>query len=121
MKMIIGIISSLILSFLFVSCQKEIHSSIEKTYIKVEDKEWYRNLMIPCNENTVCKTSIVKALFSGDTVYYTTLSGALCDPVFSATLLNVDGQVVKTYWYTDISAFNKEVTFIQTTFRCDQH
>lgn len=108
------------LSLLPVSCHKEDNSVVE-TYVSVKDREWYRNLMTPCDENAICKTSIVKALFNGDTVYYTTLSGPLCDPVFSATLLNSDGEVVKTYWYSEVSAFNREVTFIETTYRCDQH
>lgn len=121
MKIPVMVILSLYLLSLSVSCRKEDNSPGNKTYVSVEDKEWYKNLMIPCDENAVCKTSIVKALFNADTVYYTTLSGPLCDPVFSATLLNSDGEVVKIYWYSEVSAFNREVTFIETTYRCDQH
>jgi hypothetical protein len=98
-----------------LACEKE-----KKISTNVEGQEWYKNLMIPCNENTICKTSIIKALYKKDTVYYTALVGALCDPVFTATLLNSNGEVVKVYsGFSSKATFNEEVTYIETAYRCD--
>jgi len=76
-----------------------------------ENSDWLQQMKVPCDENTICKTSIYKAIYNHEPVVYSILSGALCDPYFSVQLHNLNGDVIKSYsGPNDLSAFGKEVT-----------
>jgi hypothetical protein len=109
------LLSIILISFL--ACEKNDGNSLSSK--NIEDQEWYKKLKIPCVQNSVCNTMIIKALYNNDTVYYTQLSGPLCDFDFSATLLNNDGKVIKEYYGSNaLTTFNNEVTYIKTTYKC---
>jgi hypothetical protein len=104
----------------FMACNKDEKNASLK-HISVENEEWFINLKTPCSADDVCKTYVIQALYDNDTIYYTRLSGALCDPYFSAALLNSNGEVVKQYdGPDDLAAFNSEVTYIATVYKCDE-
>jgi hypothetical protein len=106
-KVIIGII---LVAAIF-SCTKE------DSLIQLKQKEWFQRLMAPCG-GTICKTYIYKAVYNQETVIYTKLTGALCDPVFFITLYNLHGEVVKVY--QDLALFEKEVTNRHLIYQCDK-
>jgi hypothetical protein len=104
----------------FMACNKDEKNTSLK-HFSVENDEWFINLKTACSDDAVCKTYIIQALYNNDTVYYSSLTGALCDPVFSAILLNSDGEVVKEYnGSEDLTAYNSEVTYLATVYKCDE-
>ena len=104
---------------IFVSCEKD--TSTDK-YENLNDKEWFINLKTPCDENTVCKLRINKALYDNDTVYYSSYVGALCDMYFTVSLLNINGDIVKNYsGPVQLETFNNEVEFIETVYCCEDN
>jgi hypothetical protein len=105
-----------LLIILFGACEKD-----EPAHkYPPQDKEWFKNLQTPCDENTVCKLRINKALYESDTVYYSTFVGALCDMFFTVSLLNVDGDTIKSYIGPyEADSFYNEVLFIETLYRCE--
>jgi hypothetical protein len=108
-----------ILVLFFASCEKDI--STDKLE-NLDDQEWFKNLKSPCDENTVCKLRINKALYDSDTVFYSTYVGALCDQYFTVSLLNVNGDTIKSYSGPDkLETFNNEVGFIETIYRCEDN
>ena len=111
----------ILFSFLIINlfaCKEDNDTS---EIISIEDQEWYKELKTPCDENSICKTHIEKALYNNDTVYYTTLHGVLCDFAFRATLLSINGEVVKEYSSDNMTSFREEVTFIETIYKCDEN
>jgi hypothetical protein len=108
-----------LLVLLFASCEKD--TSTDK-FENLDDKEWFKNLKSPCDENTFCKLRINKALFDSDTVYYSSYVGALCDMYFTVSLLNINGDTIKSYSGPDkLETFNNEVVFIETIYRCEDN
>ncbi|WP_282035522.1 hypothetical protein [Saccharicrinis aurantiacus] len=98
------------------SCQKD--ASKENSII-LQDQEWFKELQVPCDENSICMMRINKALYQEDTVYYSIYVGALCDMVFSVSLMNLEGEVLKTYsGPDDLEDFNNEVTIVETVYSC---
>lgn len=93
------------------SCKKD------TTSLDVKNTQWYKNLPKPCGD--ICKTQIVKAKYNNEIVYYSRLSGELCDPIFTPDLINFNGQIVKSYDITDQAAFNQEVTTLEIIYSCD--
>ena len=111
------ILVALSLTLFFISCEKE---SFNLQYINVENVEWFKELKTPCDEPTICKLRINKGLFAGDTIYFTTYVGALCDMYFTASLINIHGDTLKNYsGPDDFDNFNNEVQFIETIYRCE--
>lgn len=102
---------------LVVACEKE-NTPVE--YVDVEKEDWYINLKAPCEEDDVCKTTIVKAVYKKDTVYYTTMVGPLCDNFFYVEILNNKGELIKKYDYTSVEEFSKELTTVSVVYRCDE-
>lgn len=97
-----------------LSCKKE------ETLNTLSQKEWFKNIAVPCDQNTICKTYIYMALYKNMPVVYSTLSGALCDPAPIVTLYNLNGEVVRRYMGQDeLSAFKKEVIHADLIYRCD--
>ena len=104
---------------LFASCEKDTSTA---KFENLDDKEWFINLKSPCDENTVCKLRINKALYENDTVYYSIYVGALCDMYFTVSLLNINGDTIKNYSEPDgFEAFNNEVVFVETIYRCEDN
>ncbi|SHF09002.1 hypothetical protein SAMN05444274_103458 [Mariniphaga anaerophila] len=116
-KMKKTVLAILLISFI-VSCEKETSTDNNKN---VENKEWFINLKSPCDKNTTCKLKINKAFYKGDTVYYSFFTGALCDMYFSISIVDIEGDTIKTYSGPDeIETFNSEVEFIETIYSCDE-
>lgn len=106
-------------ALLFASCDKDM--STDK-FENLNDKKWFINLKTPCYENTVCKLRINKALYDSDTVYYLSYVGALCDMYFTVSLLNINGDTIKSYSGPDkLETFNNEVEFIKIVYRCEDN
>ena len=55
-----------------------------------------------------------------DNVYYSYLGGELCDPVFNVSLVNLYGDIIKSYGWNDVSKFYEEVKDIELIYRCEQ-
>jgi hypothetical protein len=108
----------LVVTMSLFACKKDNQDNSE---INIEEQKWFIDLKTTCDANAICFTHIVKSLYKKDTVYYSVLSGPLCDPVFHIVLLNQNGIVIKEYNYNDISAFNNEVEYIKTVYRCEDH
>jgi hypothetical protein len=105
------ILFAFLFCFSFVCCEKD----------PLENKEWFKNLKKPCDKNTICKLRINKATYANNTVYFTSYAGALCDMYFTVSLLNGNGETVKTYTVPEeMDAFNNEVIFVKEIYRCDQ-
>ena len=105
----------------FTACKKD-GNKLSANRLKVENKEWFKNLQEPCNANEICKTYVNVGIYKGGTVYYSGMGGALCDTNFFIALLDANGEIVKEYGETsdDMKSFYKEVTFIETIYRCDE-
>lgn len=107
-----------IVAFIGMACEKDDNKKPE--YVDVTEQQWFKDLQVPCDESDICKLYINKGLHKGDTVYYTSLSGPLCDAVFSVVLLNVYGEVVKNYDATEMQEAFENLTHIETLYRCDE-
>lgn len=107
----------LLVAIFCLACEKD-ENTVDA--INIEDQEWYKEHAKPCQESDVCKTWINKALYNNDTVYYTSLSGPLCDPIFSVILRNNKGEVVKEYGYEELASYSEEVIFIETIYKCEE-
>ena len=105
------------LFILFTSCEQQ---NTTPPSDNIEDQDWYKELAKPCEENTICAIFIMQGLYNNDTVYFTSLSGPLCDPVFQVILYNKYGEVIRGFNYDEIAAFDSAVTDIKTIYRCDQ-
>jgi hypothetical protein len=112
----------LIYLFIFIgilSCRKEDSSDKGGVIATLNQKAWFQQMKVPCDANTICKTSIYKAQYNNETVVYSILGGALCDPYFSVQLRNLNGEVVKNYSGPyDLSPFEKEVTNKELIYIC---
>jgi hypothetical protein len=84
----------------------------------IDKVTWLSELKQSCNEDDICKVSVFQALYNGDTVFYTFLSGPLCDPAFNVTLLDCEGNVIKEYHEHEFENFAEEVDSIHTIFTC---
>jgi hypothetical protein len=94
------------------SCTKE------DSLVQLMQKGWFQKMMVPCEKNSVCKTSIYKGIYNHETVIYRILSGALCDPVSFVTLYDLNGDMVKVF--QNLALLEQEVTNRQRIFRCDE-
>lgn len=117
MKKIIYLLGCISLLFLIVSCDDD---SKENTSNKLEDQQWFKDLQQPCDEDVICKIIVQKGIYNNDTVYYTILSGALCDAVYNINLHDLHGNIVKHYDYTEMNLFFDEVEYLETVYRCDE-
>lgn len=84
----------------------------------IEDIEWLNTLSNECQSDETCTTVIYKGRFEGMTVFYTDLSGPLCDNVFNLTLRDCHGEVVKEYSIGDNQLFDEEVTEKEELISC---
>lgn len=99
-----------------LSCKKE-----SLYYITLKNKDWFREMAVSCDKSAICKTYIYMAQFNKEPVVYSMLTGALCDPIFSVQLHNLNGEVIKSYsGPNDASAFGREVTNKELIYRCDE-
>lgn len=104
----------------FTACNKD-GKKLSANRLKVENKEWFKNLQQPCNANDICKTIVNAATYKGGTVYYSMMVGELCDTNFIRVLLDANGKIVKEYKdAADMNSFYEEVTFVETIYRCDE-
>ncbi len=102
----------------FVSCEKD---SSKDDCTNVEQMEWFKEIKKPCDEYTICKLRIHKGLYNEDTVYFTSFVGALCDMVFTASIVNINGDTLRSYeGPEDLVNFSNEVQFLETIYRCEQ-
>lgn len=102
-----------------LSCQKD---SSKESIAVIQDQEWFKELQVPCDENSICIMTINKGLYQERTVYYTAYHGALCDIYFNVSLMNLEGEVLKTYSGVEgLEDFNNEVTIVETVYTCTDH
>jgi hypothetical protein len=103
-----------------LSCRKEESFNKEEFLAALSQKEWFQQMKVPCDENTICRTYIYMAVYNHEPVVYSIVSGALCDPRLFFQLYNVEGEKVKTYSDEEqLSAFEKEVTHPELIYSCD--
>lgn len=100
-------------TILLLSCEKDNDNSGDCN----NNPEWIDEVTDLCN-NEICKPTIQKANYNGGTVYYTTLAGPLCDPIFQIALRNCSGDTLKEYGIDDMDLFLKEVTQPETIYTC---
>ena len=94
-----------------LSCRKDGSFGKEGFLAALNQKEWFKNMAVPCDGNAICKTYIYTAIYNNEPVVYSMLSGPLYDSCFSVQLHNLDGEVVKSYIGPGaLSTFEKEVT-----------
>ena len=79
-------------------------------------RDWKTQADADCNE--VCRTSIVQGKYKGQVVFFTSIGGPLCDPIFQADLFDCCGDKVKTYGYNDFQKFDAEVTERTILYTC---
>jgi len=103
---------SVILLLFFFACEKDEPSTVAK-------QQWFKDMKVPCDENSICKTSIQMARYQGTTVYFSSLYGGYCDPSFYVRLYNENGEVVKEYDEDNVFDFYSEVTGVMTIWKCD--
>lgn len=115
----------LIYFFIFIgllSCRKEDSSDKGGVIATLNQKEWFQQMKVPCDENTICKTRtiIYMAQYNKEPVVYSVRSSAVCDYSFSVQLRNLNGEVVKNYnGPYDLSAFEREVTNKELIYMCN--
>jgi hypothetical protein len=106
---------------LLISCKKDKESN-EITACNVHDPlrdlPWLAALKQPCEENAICSVSIFQGIYNGETVFYTFLSGPLCDPAFYVALLDCNGATIKEYYWDNYPQFEQEVDSVKTIYSC---
>ncbi len=85
----------------------------------IKNQEWFKKLQTTCEPIGICKTSIMKADYNGQPVYYTTVYGALCDPAFNVHLYNSKGDIIKKYGFDDAKKFQDEVKGSEIVYQCE--
>lgn len=83
----------------------------------IEDLEWLSLQKDNCSADFDCKTYFYSAVFNFKRVFYNQLDGSFCNPDFSVTLYNCDGQMVANY--NEKTTFESEVTDIQFLHACE--
>lgn len=76
---------------------------------------WLRDLKNAMT-NCFCETSIIQATYLKQTVFYVANTDELCDGIFTVSLVDCSGALVKTY--TNFETFTSEVTDIKVLYRC---
>lgn len=108
----------ILIAVFFTACTKDNVSDKDKD---VKNQKWFKEFQTPCEESTVCKLRINKALYITDTVYFVSYTGPLCDMYFSVTLINIDGDTIKSYsGPEEVAIFDSEIKNIQTIYWCEK-
>jgi hypothetical protein len=72
--------------------------------------------------NCICEISIIQAAYQHQTVFYTAVTDPLCNGVNTPTLLNCEGEIVKTFTLseTDQKDFYENVIDKKVLYRCKE-
>lgn len=125
MKIIAHYISIILLSLLLLqACNKNgdtPNMEVEDCGVEnpIEDLAWLALQKENCFADIDCKTHFYSAVHNFKMVFYNQLEGALCNPNFSVTLFNCDGQMVENYSESEKTKFENEVTKIQFLEACE--
>jgi len=85
----------------------------------MEELSWLSLQKNNCSADVDCKTHFYSGVHNFKMVFYNQLEGALCNPNFSVTLTNCDGQQVTSYNDSEKAKFENEVTDIQFLYACE--
>ena len=106
---------------LLISCKKDQEKN-KITNCGVHDPltelDWLAALKEPCEENAICSPAIFQGVYNGETIFYTFLQGALCDPAFYVALMDCNGDTLKEYYWEDYDDFAQEVDSVETIYSC---
>lgn len=81
--------------------------------------DWLANMAQPCEENEQIGFEIHQAVYCNkQTVFFSSIVCAACDIIFHVTLLDCDGEVIKTYQTEDQNVFEEEVGSVKTIYNC---
>jgi hypothetical protein len=80
---------------------------------------WFKELKNDLT-NCTCEISIVRATYQHQTVFYTALTDPMCNGVNTPTLLNCDGEIIKTFTLSeaDQKDFFENVIDKNILYRC---
>jgi len=78
----------------------------------IESLDWLTIQKSNCFADIDCKTHFYSAVLNFKLVFYNQLEGSFCNPNFSVTLFNCDGQMVASYDENEKPKFESEVTDI---------
>ena len=115
-----------ILNYIFIfgiiltSCNKD-ENTIPECDVEnpLEELEWLKEMKDTCKSSgNICHTIIIHGLYKDESVYYTNLIGALCDPPFNIFLRDCNGDTIKKYKIGDNQKFQEEVEFVEILHTC---
>ena len=99
---------------LLLSCEKNnITCNSENP---LEEIGWLRELKASIT-NCSCEVSIIQAKYNKGTVFYIALTDPVCNSIFSPSLRDCSGNIVKNYTTPD-ATFEREVTERKVIYRC---
>ena len=82
-----------------------------------EDFVWLKAIKNSLS-NCSCEISIIQGTYNGGTVFFTSLTDALCDGISMPTLYDCEGKVVRIFTSADYLNFHDLVTTDKVLYRC---
>jgi len=83
------------------------------------DVQWVKEITQSFT-NCTCKHTLFQGTYRGQTVFFSLMNDPLCDGIFSATLHDCTGNVIRSYpsSLAEMEAFSKEVKIEKPLYVC---
>lgn len=111
--------SKIFIAFVLIiifSCQKETQNAC-KSSNPIDDVTWIKAIKNSLT-NCTCEISIIEGTYDNKTIFYTQLTDPVCNGIFSATLFDCNGKVVRIFKQSDYDDFFNLVTRNKVLYRC---
>lgn len=100
-----------------LACNDKKEAVMTKSDNPLEELTWLKNMKDSLHD-CACDISIFEGKYNNQVVYFKMMNDPLCNSVFSVTLRNYKGEVVKTYGYQELDVFAEDVTDMEKLYTC---
>jgi hypothetical protein len=113
----------LVMPFVLISCgnateEKEVKTEACTFQDPVKELSWLNDVKNSLSRNY--QVSIFQAVYQNQTVFYTRITDPAYNTVFSISLCNCEGKIIKSYTQNDQIQFTKEVTGAKVLYRSNE-